>query len=412
MSDKITCPQCQYEMEVSEVMAEQIAAGIRADLEKDLADKNKRLAQERQELASTRKEIEARQEELDEQIRAGLDKERKKILARARKEAEQALAVELKDRDAQVADYRKQLDDAQKNELELRKQQRELEEKSKAQELEVARKLDEERKSIADAAMKRAQEESRLKQAEKEQVIDGLRKQIDDLKRKAEQGSQQTQGEVQEIELENLLVETFPTDSIEPVPKGVKGGDVIQRVRDASGRECGVILWESKRTKNWSDGWLGKLRDDQQEAKASCTCIVSAVVPDSITHFGEIDGVWVSTWPCAASAALALRTALIAAARSELALEGRQDKMEMVYNYLAGPEFRNRVGGLAEAFMSLQGDLDAEKRAFQKQWNKREKQLQRAMISTTGLWGDLQGIIGSSLQEIEGMELLALESEE
>lgn len=410
MSDKITCPSCQLEIEITEVMSAQLSAKLRKEMEDDFGDKNRQLETDRLELKTIRERLEDQQGNLDEEIRKGLEKQRTELLARARKEAQEALSVELKDRDEQLKGYQERLEASEKQELDLRKKQRDLEERARLQELEIARKIDDERNTIRQDVLKQAQEDNQLKQAEKEKVIEGLRKQIDELKRKAEQGSQQTQGEVQEIALERLLAETFPVDSIEPVPKGVRGGDVIQRVFDNNGRECGIILWESKRTKNWSDTWLGKLRDDQQEAKACCACIVTAAMPDSLTHFGQTDGVWVAAWPCAASAAFALRAVLIEAARSQLALEGRHDKMEMVYNYLAGAEFRNRVHGIAEAFITMQQDLEAEKRAFHKQWNKREKQLERALMSTTGLWGDFQGIIGSSLQEIEGMDLLALEA--
>lgn len=409
MSDTITCPNCSCEIEITEVMSAQLTAQIRTGLEEEYAEKKQKIAADRKELVQLKEDLETRQRDIDEQIRQRLAKERDKLLESAKKEAHEELAVELKDRDERLKGYQAKLDAAQQQELDLRKKQRLLEEQAQSQELEMARKLDAERQSIRDAVLKKAQEEHQFKQAENDQRINSLLKEVDVLKRKLEQGSQQTQGEVQEIALEQLLAERFPTDSIEPVPKGVKGCDVIQRVFDTAGRKCGIILWESKRTKNWSEGWLSKLRDDQQAAKASCACIVSSIVPEEIDHFGEIDGIWVTKWPCVLAAGFALRSVLIETAHSKLALVGRQGKMELVYHYLAGPEFRNRVRGIAEAFVTLQQDLDAEKRAFEKQWNKRAKQLDRAMISTTGLWGDLQGIIGGSLKEIECMDLLALE---
>ena len=256
----------------------------------------------------------------------------------------------------------------------------------------------------------RPREQYDLRQAEKDETIKGLLKQIDQLKQKAEQGSQQTQGEVLELALENMLAEEFPRDLIEPVGKGVRGGDVLQRVHDQLGHDCGTILWESKRTKHWSDAWLGKAIDDQQEARASCACIVSAAMPEGIEHFGERNGVWVTSLACARSTALAIRRVLIEAAQARRSTQGQQGKMELVYAYLSGPEFRNRVRGLVEPYAEMQADLDAEKRAYNKHWNKRQKQLDRALASTSGLYGDLQGIIGTGLQEIEGMEILSIEA--
>ena len=237
-----------------------------------------------------------------------------------------------------------------------------------------------------------------------------MRKKIEDLQRKAEQGSQQIQGEVQELALEELLEEEFPGDVIEPVAKGAKGGDVVQHVFDHSGRDCGAILWESKRTKNWNDKWISKALDDQQEAKASCVSIVSSALPTEVQHFGEVNGVWVASWTCVRSAAMALRHALIETARARRATEGQHGKMELVYNYISSGEFALRVKGIVSPYIEMQADLESEKRAFNRQWNKRQKQLDRAIASTTGLFGDLQGIVGNGLQEIEGIDALAIEA--
>jgi hypothetical protein len=248
----------------------------------------------------------------------------------------------------------------------------------------------------------------RLKVMEKEQTIASMQKQIEDLKRRAEQGSQQLQGEVQELELEALLRGKFPRDTIEPVPKGEHGGDVLQRVIGPAGQDCGTILWESKRTKNWSDVWLAKLREDQRTAKAEIAVIVSQVLPKGVETFELIDGVWVTHPKAVLPVAVTLRHTLVEVASARQATEGQQTKTEMVYQYLTGPRFRQRVQAIVEAFSSMQEDLDREKKAITKQWAKREEQIERVMGATVGMYGDLQGIAGKSLQEIEGLELQAL----
>jgi hypothetical protein len=237
-----------------------------------------------------------------------------------------------------------------------------------------------------------------------------MQKQIEELKRRAEQGSQQLQAEVQELELETLLKTKFPRDTVEPVPKGEHGGDVLQRVLGPLGQICGTILWESKRTKNWSDGWLAKLRDDQRTAKAEIAVIISHAVPKDIETFGLVDGVWVALPQAALPVAVALRYTLIETATARLASEGQQTKMELVYQYLTGPRFRQRVQAIVEAFGSMREDLDKEKKAILKQWAKREEQIERVMQSTVGMYGDLQGIAGKTIQEIEGLELKVLEA--
>lgn len=193
---------------------------------------------------------------------------------------------------------------------------------------------------------------------------------------------------------------------------GVRGGDVLQGVLDCTGLNCGRILWESKRTKNWSNSWFAKARDDQRSARAGCVAIVSEALPDGVRTFALIDGVWVCSWSCVVGLAAALRVGLIEIGKSKLAVQGQHEKMELVYNYLAGREFQQRVSGVVEAFVSMQTDLDSEKRSMHRVWSKREKQLQRALSNTAGLYGDLQGIIGASMPVIEGLAMPRLECED
>ncbi|MEK7877914.1 MAG: DUF2130 domain-containing protein, partial [Pseudomonadota bacterium] len=202
----------------------------------------------------------------------------------------------------------------------------------------------------------------------------------------------------------------FPFDAIEPVPKGEYGGDVVQRVVGAGGQPCGTILWESKRTKAWSDGWLTKLRDDQRTAKAEIAVIVSQILPKGVETFEMIDGIWVTHPRAVLPVAAVLRQSLMEIAMARQATEGQQTKTEMVYQYLTGPRFRHRVEAIVEAFSTMQEDLDKERKAIMKQWAKREEQIERVMGATVGMYGDLQGIAGKSLQEIDGLELRALES--
>ncbi len=174
------------------------------------------------------------------------------------------------------------------------------------------------------------------------------------------------------------------------------------------GQLCGTILWESKRTKNWSDGWLAKLRDDQRTAKAEVAVILSQILPKDVETFAQIDGVWVAHPRVILPLAVALRQMLIEVTLAKKSTEGQQTKMELVYQYLTGPQFRQRVQAMVEAFSSMKDDLEKEKMVIIKQWAKREKQIERVMQSTVGMYGDLQGIAGKTLQEIEGLEMKAL----
>ncbi len=342
---------------------------------------------------------------LKQQYENEIGRTKKSIEEKARKEVQDSLNLKISDLNEQLEEKAKNLKEAQKQELELRKRQRELEEKEEKLELELSRKIDAERQKIIEKASKEFEETHRLKEAEKDKQLEDMKMQIGELKRKAEQGSQQMQGEVLELELEESLKEEFPFDDIEPVAKGVKGGDIIQTVKTQSGRICGKILWETKRTKNWSDSWIQKLKDDQREAKADLAILASESLPKGFHHFRMISGVWVTDVQSVVSLALALRVVLIQVTRERETQIGKKEKMEIAYNYLTGQEFRNRVEAIVESFTAMKEDLEAERRAMQKIWAKREKQMERVISNAAGMHGDLQEIAGTSLPTIKILEL-------
>ncbi len=342
---------------------------------------------------------------LKQQYENEIGKTKKAIEEKAKKEAQESLNIKISDLNEQLEEKTKNLKEAQKQELELRKRQRELEEKEEKLELELSRRIDAERQKIIQKTSKEFEETHRLKDAEKDKQLDDMKKQIDELKRKSEQGSQQMQGEVLEIELEESLKEEFPFDDVEPVAKGIKGGDIIQTVKTQSGRICGKILWETKRTKNWSDSWIQKLKDDQRDAKADLAILASETLPKGFQHFRLISGVWVTDIHSAVSLALALRVVLIQVARERETQVGKKEKMEIAYNYLTGQEFRNRVEAIVESFTAMKVDLEAERRAMMKIWAKREKQIERVISNAAGMHGDLQEIAGASLPTIKMLEL-------
>ena len=354
-------------------------------------------------------------EQLDEQVAEKVRMERGKIAVEEAKKAKLVLQTDIDQKTQALADLQEvvnqqnaKLAEAQKAQADLLRKQRELDDAKRELELTVEKRVQEGLAATREQAKREAEEGLKLKVLEKEQTIASMQKQIEELKRKAEQGSQQLQGEVQELELEALLRAKFPRDTIEPVPKGEHGGDALQRVVGANGQPCGTIIWESKRTKNWSDGWLAKLREDQRAAKAEIAVIVSQSLPKEIETFGVIENVWVTHTKTVLPLAITLRHTLIEVASARQASEGQQTKTEMIYQYLTGPRFRHRVEAIVEAFSNMQEDLDKEKKAIIKQWAKREEQIDRVMQATAGMYGDLQGIAGKTIQEIEGLELRAL----
>lgn len=409
MSDIISCPECGTDIEITEVLSTQLGERLRKEYESKQRERENNLAQREAAVKGQEESLNQQRESLDEVVATRVAAEREILRAEETAKARVEIEVELRDKEAQLSDVRLKLRVAQDTELALRSKTRELEEAKQEFDLTLARTLDDERAKIRDAAKKEALDERQLKDAEKDKLIGDLKKQIDDLKRKSEQGSQQLQGEILEITVEDLTRQHFPYDDVDPVPKGIHGGDVIQTVHDAAGGVCGRILWESKRTKNWSDGWLPKLRDDQREAKAQLAILVSVELPKEVATFRQIDGVWVTSSACAMSLAAALRIGLIEVAMAKKSIDGRNDKMEFLYSYLSGPEFRHRVEGIVEAFVTLREELETEKRSTQRMWARREKQLERAAAMTAGMYGDLSGIIGGSLPAIEKLCLPSLE---
>ena len=413
----IICPNCKTEIKLTESLAAPLIESTRRDYEKQLALKDTDIARKEESLREREEAVTKAKQAIDDQVAEKLVAERARIVAEESKKAKLALQTDIDQKTRELAELQDvltqrdiKLAEAQKAQADLIRQKRELDDAKRELELTVEKRVQDGLSVTREQAKKEAEEGLKLKVMEKEQTIASMQTQIEELKRRAEQGSQQLQGEVQELELEALLRAKFPRDTVEPVPKGEFGGDALQRVMGPLGQQCGTILWESKRTKNWSDGWLAKLRDDQRTAKADIAIIVSQTLPKDVESFDLIDGIWVTTAKSVFSLAVALRHSLIELASARQALEGQQTKTEMVYQYLTGPRFRHRVEAIVEAFSSMQEDLDRERKAITKQWAKREEQIERVMQATAGMYGDLQGIAGKTIQEIEGLGLPLLDT--
>ena len=407
----VFCPQCKSEIKLTESLAAPLLESVRRDYEQRLAQKDNEISKREKLLNQRAESIEKAKQNLDHEIEQKLRSERARIVSEEAQKAKLAIGSDLEQKAKEINNLQqilqeqdKKLGEAQQVQAELLRKQRELDDAKRELDLTIEKRVQANLVAERDKAKKEAEEELKLKVMEKDQTITAMQKQIEELKRRAEQGSQQLQGEVQELQLESLLRAKFPRDTIHPVAKGDFGGDVLQRVIGPLNQICGTILWESKRTKNWSDGWLPKLRDDQRAAKADVAVILSQALPKDVDTFGFLDGVWVADPKVAVPVALSLRQSLIEISAARQASQGQQTKMEMVYGYLTGPRFRQRVQALVEAFSSMKEDLDREKKTITRQWAKREEQIDRVMQATVGMYGDLQGIAGKTLQEIEGLE--------
>lgn len=367
MANTVTCDKCGNIIEVDRILEEQLRHKI-ADQERGRLTK-----------------------EIEEKTASKIREELKLEMVRTREEAEES-KIQNKKLQEQLGALIE----------ELRKTKREKEEV----ELEAKKKLLNEEEKIRGEVRKKAEEDHRLKEMEMQKQLQDALKTNDEMRRKLEQGSQQTQGEVQELDLENVLRTAFPGDLVEPVGKGINGADIAQGVKSPRGISCGTILWESKRTKSWSDGWVTKLRQDMIAAKADIAAIVSEVLPDQLSSgIGNMGEVWICLPKFALILGQLLRKSLLDAARQRVISENKQSKAEYLYSYVTGTDFVNTVSSMVETYKEMLEQIDRERMAYEKSWKLREGQVRKLMTGVSGIYGSIQGVAGPSLPQIESLEL-------
>ncbi|MDA9207381.1 DUF2130 domain-containing protein [Octadecabacter sp.] len=383
MSDlKITCPTCSTEIELTEQLAGPLVADLKATFKDQLAQREAATAQ-----AVAQAEAKA------------------KAAGKAEASAEQvALQERVKEQDEKLREAKTAQAAAMKREQQLKDKEAEME-------LTLQKMLAAERPALEEKLAKEAQERASLKEAEQAQKIGALTKRIEDLQQRATQGSVQTQGEAAEIVLEDTLAQAFPMDGFVPVGKGVNGADVRQDVMTPTGT-AGSILWESKRTKNWTASWLPKLRGDQRAAGCEIAVITSVALPDGIDSFGMVDGIWVCAPRYAIPLATSLRQGLLDVAGAKGRAMGQETKAELVYEYLTGTQFKQRVDAIVERFEDMQMELAKERKFMERGWALRAKQIDLVIASTVGMHGDLQGIAGRAMPEIESVENLMIDNDD
>ena len=401
----IICPNCEFEIPLNEVLTHQIEDSLKKELQKDIRKQEELLAARKEELRSKEEALKKSETDLDDKLQVLLKQKETELIAQATKKARTDSETTLKALQQELEEKSKKLSESQETELALRKKSRDLEEREKTLALEVEKKLAAGIDEAQQKAVKSFQEAQQLKDAAYEKKIADMAKAVDEAKRKAGQGSMQTQGEVLELSLEESLKSAFRYDEIEPVGKGIRGADVIQTVKDKSLKACGKIIWESKNTKVWSQGWVQKLKDDQVAAGAEMAIIVTEAMPAEFTDFGMVENVWVTTKTLAIPLAGALRDSLAKLTYARNSAEGMSEKMKFLHQYIVGPEFRQKVEGIIETFSGMKVQLDKEKRAMTRLWKEREKQIDRVVENTSGMYGDFRGVIGADLKEISSLEL-------
>lgn len=388
--------------EVRKELGDQLRA--KSDAVNDLEQKLKAARLTESEALDLKKQVLEQKEQIETEIKRQVDQAR----ALERKKAEDAIRrdvqLELDAKNAELSEAKERARAAQQKESEVLRLKQSLEEQKQELELGMLRKLDEERSRLQESAARKATEAADLKLKEQGELIQQLKKQLTATQQRLEQGSQQAQGEAQELVLDQRLRAAFPMDDFREVEKGAEGADILQVVRDSRGRDCGSILWESKRTRNWSPGWLQKLAEDRARENASVAAIASQSLPKEIDLLGQVDGVWVCSLAHATVLAALLRQGILDVAEARQALEGQTDKMSMLYRYLTGAEFRSRAMAVVQPLARVLEQLDKERRAMIKIWAERERLISMAFDGMTGMHKDVQRIAGVDLAMIPGTE--------
>lgn len=419
--ETVICPKDHHKFSLHQGITRQTMEKYEREFEEEFNKRQEELTEqiEKDVKRKTARELASKQTEFDEKL-AEKDESLKRAQAQAAKAQKDARANVLAEFEIEKKAIQDELDQKERalkefreRELELLKEKKKLQQAKENLELENQRTLDQERQKIQDEVAKREAEKSRLKFAELEKKLGDAQRINEDLTRKLDQGSQQLQGEVLELELEATLRSAFPYDTIEPVKKGVHGADILQRVCTPGGQVCGTVIWEAKRAENWSDKWLQKLKDDQMQAGAEIAIIVTTTFPKACKEPFMMHGdVWIARDTAVRPVAETLRAMLIETSKLKLASTGKNEKMELLYNYLCSPQFAQRIRAVVETFVSMKHNLDQERNAMARLWKQREIQIDRVAANITGMCGELQAISHGSLHQLEAIEQLSLPSGE
>jgi hypothetical protein len=423
MPTNLTCPNCGHQFDAENVIAADLEKKLQQQYQQKLQESLDRVEADKKLLLEQQQKFEEARKNANEIFAQKLQQEKQKLESEAQERITKSVAADYDNKlrmlENNNKDNEEKLKEARKKEFEFLQKEQEFKNKEAELEIKLQRELQKERELMTEQIRKQETEKSQLKETEMQLKLKEVqlqleeqRKLAEEMKRRAEQGSMQRQGEVQELLLEEILRENFPFDAIEEVGKGVEGADCIQVVRTNTGRECGRIIYESKRTKTWSNNWVDKLKTDKRSKGADIAILVSQVFPKDMERFGERDGIWICNFSEVASVAQVLRSGIIKINEAIKSQENKGDKMQMLYDYLTGNEFRGNVEAILEGFMSVKNGIIKEKAMMEKIWKEREKQMEKAILNTSSLYGSVKGIAGASVSDIpllDGSDNLSLE---
>ncbi|MDX2441377.1 MAG: DUF2130 domain-containing protein [Desulfobacterales bacterium] len=405
----INCPKCGEEIDVNDILYHQVDEQLKKEYSDKIAKDKKKFDSQATKLEKERKELEAERNQQKEEITKQVNDKvkqreralKKKIKAEAEEEQSDALSSlreELNEKSSKIKELNKTTVELEK----LKREKDELEETIKAEsEKELNEKLLEEKVKI----QKEESDKSELKLRELEKQLEDQKKLTEEMKRKQDQGSMQTQGEVQELAIEEWLAAKFPLDVIQEIKKGERGADCIQIVNTRTQQNCGTVYYESKRTKSFQTGWIEKFKSDIREKNANIGVLVTDVMPPDMTRLGLKDGVWICSFDEFKGLCMVLRESIIQISTAIVTQENKGDKMGMLYDFLTSNEFRLQIEAIVEGFTQMKTDLESEQRSMRSIWKKREKQIDKVLLNTADMYGSIRGIAGNAVQLVPLLEL-------
>ena len=400
----IQCPNCKHEFPIENALSQKIEDEIRGKYLKRYNEDKQKLESEKALLVKESEQLKLQSENQDRLLEDKLKSAKIQLQEEAIKKAASEMQLQMDMLNKELTEKSHKLKESQIKELELMQKEKQIKEREETLKLDLEKQMLERQKEIEERVKKVEGERSDLKIKELEKKLADQVELAETMRRKAEQGSMQLQGEVQELALEELLRANFPFDTIEEVAKGVKGADCIQCVNNNLAQTCGKIIYESKRTKIFTNEWIEKLKKDMRAQQADIAVIVTEALPKDMNTFGFKDGVWICRFSDIKALAFLLWDSLIKINTALVSQENKGDKMHMLYNYLTGTEFRQNIEAVVEGFNSLKENIGKERMQMEKMWKEREKQLEKVLINTVQFYGSIKGIAGNAVGDIQLLE--------
>jgi len=408
-SSTIQCPNCGTAIDVNDLLKHQIEETLRKEFQSKAAMQEKELALKNEQFEKAKAEFEAKKRQENELFAERLEREKKQAERDIAEKLKQKLEEENQERIAlmnkELAEKSEKLRELNKMEAEIAKLNREKLEMKEAIEAQLQRQLNDQLIQEKEKIRKLEEEKNELKVKELLKQLEDQKKLTEEMKRKQEQGSMQMQGEVQELAIEEFIMQNFPLDTLEEIKKGATGADCLQIVNTREVQNCGTIYYESKRTKAFQPAWIEKFKNDIRTKKANIGVLVTEVMPADMERMGMKEGIWICTFEEFKGLSAVLRQSLIQISQAVQSQENKGDKMEMLYDFLTSNEFRLQIEGIVEGFSQMQADLVSEKRAMQRIWSQREKQIEKVILNTTNMYGNIRGIAGNAVQAVRALEL-------